>query len=601
MRTPTLPSPTQRAALARMGAENHPWVELTRQLASRSGVYDDIGQHSLTMAFAEPDKATEWKADAVRKFVPWLLSNVIDQDSFNINTSREWGWYIPLAYGHLREAMTPQEQQDCEAQIKKLAEFVLGFHRWGPVTRLEDSDSVIGHLVLVRLTDLVLGTDYCSLTLASADDGALWVDCTYADMRQALRNIIAQAQGGELPESSSYNLGTSQLLILGCAAIGWDEFPEAKAWLVELGEQLRWQVTPDLKESVQWGDVENPHDLLLRVRVPLMLEVIGLGGDPEGKLLQLAAALPPVPGNYFWNCMYRAMWCFDPALLPKVPRVEHPVGLRHCANGLTIYRTHDTLLQVFAAHPTGYDHQMSQWDTRLWHHGDWLSDHPIGYSPWATNFNAALAFGLEPMSDRGRVSARLTADGCEIVLETRGPRYVGGWDRPPSYIDLWRQTIQLQPGKLTITNTVELRQPTRLERYEGWERAALETSPALTVIQHAPPRSEPETALGTPPGFTWLSRGGTRLFLRSNATATSRELVVIGTNIGTYISLGEDGGQLLRLTVNPPADEQGVIRAEIAAELTWGEPTPEPPAVVQVHGEIRIRPDGRRELVVPLP
>jgi len=571
-----IPTTQQKAVLAGLGMA-HPWVAMTKSYADNPATYGDEGQHDLTMSFCDPANKDYWLRQSVDKFLPGFLTWIIDQDNFNVNGSREGGWYYPLWYHHCKEVMTAQEKLDCEAQIKKMTEFVLGYHRWGPVTRLGDSDTVIGHVALVRGTDKFLGTNYRNLIVSTAPGGTEWVGCSYAQMRAQLADIIVKSQGGELPESSGYNHGTSQLLILACASIGWEEFPEVQAWLPELAMALRWDITPNLLDRAQWGDEEHPHDLILRARIPLMMQVAALGGDADGKLKHLIAAMPPIPDNYFWNNAYRAMWVFDPSTLPAVPNVEHPVGIRSTAVGLTIYRTSDTLFQIFTANPSIYDHMMSQWDHRLWYRGDWIADHPIGYVPWTTNFNSGLVYGLEPMPDRKQVSAEVTSAGCKVVLETKGERYWPGYyDRPPGFLDMWRRTFELtqDPIRLKITDDVDVRQPTRLDRYGAGERYAIENSPPFQVIHHSPPGSNPTVIDG---GFSWLSRAGTPVNITTNAPTRGKEQALIGTNIGSYAHLSEEGGYLMRLSVTPTPDTTGLMRVKVISELTIGSPPPAPP------------------------
>jgi hypothetical protein len=558
-----LPNPAMREALPQL--RDHEWGQLCATMADwPGGAYGDFGQHDLTL-YLMGDKPRARRA--LDKFKP-LLAAPSDR-----NTSREFGLMVPCFYGWLKAEMTDAERTDWEAGLHAWAKMIVGYHQWGPETRLDDSDVLLSHYTTLKAIDKQLVATYCDLEPAKA-------------MREQFKRIMLLARGGVLPESSEYNIGTTQLLILGCAAVGLDEYPEVRDWLPELAAQMQWEVLPDLSQGVQWGDVQKPRSLEPYARIPLMLQVCGLGGDKDGRLLQLAATLlqKQKTGDLYHN-LYRAMWCFDPRTLPATPRYEAPTGLRVTRDHV-IYRDRETLWHVFAAAPTGMDHGMSQPECRLWHKGRWILDSPRAYQPWPTNQNASLAFGLEPMADRGLRSAELIDGGAKVVLETKGPRYLPPyWDAPPSFVDRWQTTLTLQPGSLRGNVLFEGSEPTRLDRYYAHERAAIESSPALQQLWHTPPGSTPKLIDG---GFSWLC-GDVPLTLTSNRAGRA-ERVAIGTNIGSYVEPSEEGGWLIRF-------EHDELPADIESVLRWDQP--EPPDV-EVLGVIRTV-NGKRELVIPLP
>jgi hypothetical protein len=574
-----LPTPEAAKALPRLA--DHPWAQITRQLADDPHTYGGHGQHDLLMSFVDPANARDWKLKAATKYAPLVLSPPPGDRNF----TREYGWELPWAYSIYRDVLTPDEVYAYEACLKAWVECILGFGTWGPETRLDDSDVVHGHIPFIHGTDLALGTRYCELNPGDLFPGtAKFVAVSYGQMRDCQRKNLRAELKGVLQESSGYNPGTAQLTVVGAAACGIDNYPEVKEWLPWLAETLQWDMTPDLKERLEWGDVEGPHNLHLHALLPLMYQVCGLGGDRDGKLLHLVASLK-MPDGLWWANGYRAMLCFDPRTLPAKPSYDAPTGLRQTRDH-AIYRSADTLWHVFAAAPTGLDHQMSQPECRLWHKGRWILDSPRAYQPWPTNQNASLAFGLEPMPDRGLRSAELIDGGAKVVLETKGPRYAQPyWDAPPSYVDRWTQTLTLSPGKLTRADRFEGSKPTRLDRYYAHERVAVESSPALQQLWHTPPGSTPKPIDG---GFSWLC-GDVPLKLTSNRAGRA-ERVAIGTNIGSYVEPSEEGGWLIRF-------EHDELPAEIESVLRWDQP--EPPDV-EVLGVIRTV-NGKRELVIPLP
>jgi hypothetical protein len=570
--------PTPEAAKALPKLADHRWGQITRSLADNPQTYGGHGQYDLLMAFLDPANAREWKLKVATKYSPLVMT----PPNGDMNFTREHGWELPWAYSIYRDVLTPDEVFAYESGLKAWTEHVMGFGVWGAQTRINDSDVVHGHIPLIHGTDLALGTNYRGLNAGDLFPGtAKFVAVSYGQMRKAQEHNLRPELKGVLEESSGYNKGTAQLILMGSAACGISNYPEVQAWLPWLAETLQWDMTPDLKEYAQWGDVEGPHSLHQHALLPLMYQVIALGGDRDGKLLNLAASLE-LPDNLFWANGYRAMLCFDPRTLPAQPRYEAPNGLRVTRDHVT-YRTPETLWHVFAAAPTGMDHGMSQPECKLWHKGRWILDSPRAYQPWPTNQNAGLVHGLEPVAERGLRSAELIDGGAKVVLETKGPRFPGTWDEPPSYIDSWTQTLTLQPGSLTRRDNFQGSRPTRLDRYPAWEKAAVESSPALQQLWHTPPGSTPKPIDG---GFSWLC-GDVPLTL--TGTRKGRiEQTAIGTNIGSYVEESEEGGWLIRF-------DHDELPAEIESVLRWDQPTPQP-IDVPVKGVIR-----GKQLIIELP
>lgn len=581
--------PTPAAARALPQLRDHEWGKLCLTMAEwPGGAYGDRGQHDLMMALLDPANSLAWKLKAATKYAPSIMT----PPNGDMNFTREFGWELPWAYSIYRDVLTPDEVYAYEAGLKAWTEHVMGWGAWGPQTRLADSDVVRGHIPLIHGVDLAIGTSYRSLNPGDLFPGtAKFVAVSYGQMREVQKHGLRPELKGVLGESSEYDKGTSQLTLMGAVACGIDNYPEVQAWLPLLAESLQWEMTPDLKQRIQWGDVQKPRDLEIHALLPLMLQVIGLGGDKDGKLAHLAATLLQTQRPYDLAVnLYRPMLVLDPRTLPAVPRYESPTGLRVTRDHV-VYRTPDTLWHVFAAAPTGLDHQMSQSECKLWHNGKWILDSPRAYAPWPTNQNASLVYGLEPAMDRGLRSAELIDGGAKVVLETKGPRFPPGWDHQagtttpfPNYIDSWTQTLTLTPGKLTRADRFLGSKPTRLDRYPAWEKAAVESSPALQQLWHAPPGSTPKPIDG---GFTWLC-GDVPLMLTSTRKGRI-EQTAIGTNLGTYVEPSEEGGWLMRF-------EHDVLPAEVGSTLQWDQPELATPAEVKVQGILR-----GNQLIIELP
>lgn len=588
-----LPTPAMRAALPQLASHKSGQLELR---FTAPGTYGNVGQHEVLMSFIDPENAREWKLAAATKYAPLVMS---PPDS-NRNFTREYGWELPWAFSIYQDVLTPDERAAYTAGLKAWVEKIISYGTWGPETRLEDSDVVIGHIPFIHGVDLALGTNYRNLNPDELIPGTgTMVGVSYGQMRAKQREIMQLAKGGPMPTSSGYMLGDWQLAIIGSAACGLDNYPEVTERLPDLAEWLQWELTPDKqerldwtavvsKERLEWGDVEGPHSLHAHALLPLMYMVIGLGGDKDGKLLQLAASLE-LPENLAWATQYRALLCFDPRTLPAKPAYEAPTGLR-VTRDHAIYRSADTLFHVFAAASTGLDHEQRQPEVKLWHKGNWILDSPRGYQPWPKNQNASLAFGMPQMTERGLKSADAIDGGCKVVLESKGQWYYQPYyEPPPSFVDSLRTTLTLIPGKLTRHVRLEGREPTRLDRYYAHDRATLESSPALQQLWHAPPGSTPAPIDG---GFSWLAKGGLPLTLTSNRSPRI-EQALIGTNIGSYLEPTEEGGWIVSF-------DHDELPAEIDSVLRWDQPAPPPPTPnptdVPIKGVIR-----GKQLIIELP
>ena len=535
-------TPERTKTLKQLYAQGHPWAKFVLDFADREPPpYGDLGQWSLLA----------WKMTGKRQYAQAAIqrSGSFDRNTNDRNFTRECSHYFALAYIWLKEEMTAKQRADYEDKLRHWAEGMIGRGEKGIFTRADDSDEVVGHYFGLALIDQALGTDYLQQKPGQDSIGG-------DEMRKRIGDFCRAAKGGEWIESSEYNLGTLQLLLIGASAVGMEEFPEVQALLPELSTYLRWSLTPDWKDSVQWGDIQEPHDLHLHGRVALMAQVIGLGGDPDGQLTQTLARLiegRPVYPDY-WMSLYRALWFFDPAALskPAKSRGGQPEGLYVAEGmGLAICRDEGTLLQVHMPGMLYIDHMVAYFgDVRWWSGGEWVIDHPLGYGPSAPAHNVALLAGLGSMHQRGLVSAKETPGGCTIVGRTKGPRHVQPYyDPPPAFAD-WTREVKFD-GKLTVSDRFVGGPIQRADRYYPQEQAAIKDAAALwTQLWHAP--VEPQE---TAEGFTWQTKGGQQVTLRTNAKRREKRRDENGKTLEGNFHPQELTGWQIRLFSDDPKTE----------------------------------------------
>jgi hypothetical protein len=539
----TLLDQKQRDVLKRLWADKHPWAVQAQTLADYSPrpAYGDFGQWATLVWIATGDDAY------ARKAIAQALATFTDSPDSR-NTTRENFGTFALHYAWLREEMTEEQRTEWRRRLYAWAELCLGRTTkpgWG--TRLGDSDEVVGHYFGLVLTAQITAAEEPVKAVAITADPQL------AAMREEIRRYCGLAKGGEWVESSEYNRGTLQLLFIGAYSAGIDQYPEVAALAREVAEQQHWSLTPDLKDSAQWGDEEHPHSLGLHGRVALFALLAGLTGDARPRYLigELTKGKEPYA---YWNELYRALWVFDPTV--KAEPVPSPEGFRLANVGLVLHRGPKHLCQIHAPISLGVDHEGATFpDVRLWHNGEWVLDHVIGYGPSASCMNTALLSGVggRQLERLTRVSAEGDANGCKVVTSCGGRFYnwQGSHHRPPAFCDEWTRTTEFQaPNRLTVRDSFKGRKPQGIEAYYEHERAVIASAPALwQVVYHCP--VEPTA---TPEGFSWRTKGGQAV----NLSGPSRRLVLKTErpgNVTGYIHESELAGWQIRFLSDEPEAE----------------------------------------------
>jgi hypothetical protein len=448
-----------------------------------------------------------------------------------------------------------------------------------PSTQTDDSDLLIGNEALVRFSDRVLGTKLCDL------QGEKWMGCSHAEMKAAMQRLISAMRGGAGVVGTGYNAGDDGSLLFSAWLDGWQTYPEAKELLPEVADFYRWLHTADGKDLHHFGDdTSQPGEFLLHGRIPLYAGLVGLGGDPDGKLLNLLGSLPK--DWFFQPAGHMALWFMDPRKIPEQPVVEHPEGLRETAAGVVIYRKGDLAMLVHCPANTGFHHQFDCWTFQIYKKG-WLIDSVRAYLPQNRFQNGSLAYGMGLMHDRRVVSAEEIPGGCRIVLETKGPLFVHGYAplMPPSFIDSHRLTLELTEGQLRTIAELKGQDPRALPNAE---RYGAITQPALQLNWQARP-GFPVTRNGDT--LTWKALSGDTLTLDYGDGTPTTE-VISGIDPGE-VGLNDQGGTLVRVSKDAPGP---AIDLRLENRLTWGEPTPPPSTDVEVRGVIR-----GKQLIIELP
>lgn len=536
--------PGQKAVLQKLWRDKHPWALLAQGMAdyAPNPAWGDYGQWATLVWLATDDAAYAHKA------VDRILATFAEHP-YSRNDSREYLTTYAMHYRWLRSAMTDAEATEIRRRLFNWAEHCLKPTGSGEGTRLNDSDEVVGHYFGIRaVAKATSGED-------PVRAAALLANPQMDEMRKQLGRFCELAKGGEWIESTEYNLGTLQLLLIGAYYDGINKCPEVEALAKDVATQQKWIFTPDKESIAQWGDISKPHDPSRISLVALNSLLAGLVKTGESRSLVAELTKGRTPYDY-WHVLYRAMWCFDPTL-PAEPYVA-PKGFRAVNIGLGIHRDENHLCQILAPISLGVDHETAMFpDVRLWLNGEWVIDHPLGYMPTATAFNTALMAGLSRPEKIEHVSSESTDYGCRVVARQSGPvtSWIGSYPRPKS-LGEWTRTTDFHAAdhRIEVTDRFEGEPPTNLDAYYPEHRAVIESRLALwQVIYHCP--IEPKEIEG---GFEWQTQGGQTVRITGNAKAVN--LKTSTTPPGGYYHEGQlDGWQIRFLSDEPQAEIKTTI------------------------------------------
>ncbi len=519
-------TPERQALWNQMEAANHPWWQQIKSNANLSGTsnarYADLGQWA-TMAYqvtGDPTYAAKAYAQASTKL------NGGKPDSSR-NFTREHFIEFAWMYDWLYPGLTASQRQQWIDSLNYWSDLCLGnipTVSWG--TRLSDSDETTGHYFGMVLWDLASAGDNprAGTFIPDAKLGGLTQTSTSrTNMRNAVADYVRRAAGGVWIESSKYNMGTLQLLLMGAegvkTAVGSDQFPEVTALLKDVALAQMQEVTPDLREAFQWGDNEDPHSLNADRRTSLMNIV--------GGLLQNDASIAPYVRNFADRIGAAEEPEFRWMILgnPYVPSADFRGILAngHVAPGMGIELFHDgrqSNQSLFGSHMASRStvdhevHYLSNFD--LYRGGEAVISHVIGYDAnESEHHNSMLIAGLSNMQEaRGPLAGEFGADYAYHVGSTGGNRYTNGYyNPPPRFLHEWTRSLLYLPSAdaqhdtIVVFDRVNAEDPkslVKLDRYSSSDLSRINGAPARKQwILHAP-----VTPTLTTGGFTWQTSGG---------------------------------------------------------------------------------------------
>jgi hypothetical protein len=419
-----LDTPSQRAIWDRMKAENSVGYQQIKYNTTWNR-YADYGRWEMLAAVIDKDQTL-----ALKSFEETKAATNAWQTVWTSNESREHTIELAIRYGCLYPYLSDAQRNEYRVYMVAVAEGII------KALRPNDSDQATGNYFGLALIDKVLGTQYLEGTftnpsLAAALNPFPVGGLTGADTingKESLRGYIRRyfstfGEGGSWPESSDYNIGTTWLALTGAYYTGLEHFPEAKTWLVERVKTMLFELTPDLLDSHQFGDVQNVRVLRLNLDyIDLwtlwqgVLDAIG-ETDLAAQMRQFEAdvyaankitAVNPVYARYYYTQNpygAKAPWRTDGV------HVQTGLGMVTWRSGKTSGSFHAPNFLVGTV-----DH-FQAWgggDLRVRQDGKWLIDHPLGYAPDQRFLNTVLINGSGPGQEMGGLVASTYIPGTLV-------------------------------------------------------------------------------------------------------------------------------------------------------------------------------------------
>ena len=370
-------------------------------------------------------------------------------------------WLLPL--------LPPAERDAAVSGLNRWAEFALAINtkQYEGGLQLSNSDALVGYYFGLAAVDVatrgmpghVPWLDAGPETQPTRTTVGGWraTAADWSTARNALhRYLIGPGRGGEWIEGTGYNPGTLGLMALGLAAVGGatpdGALDDVAAYLDSAGIAQTWEVTPDLAQSVQWGDEEHARGFQGRLyrRTTTLSLLAGVNGDsPGGRtaqgLLQALYQRYGMTGSRSAEPWARALLAWNPWLPADNPFPGD--GWRyHAGMGHLLVRQGGDLISILMPPRTGAHHEVQFLSTmQVYRAGEWALTQPIGYggaSIEGHGANGGLVAGLSSMARKG-VDTLQHGDGWwALTGSTGGPKYLGNYYAPPPpFLEQWQRTV----------------------------------------------------------------------------------------------------------------------------------------------------------------
>lgn len=548
-RTPKLIwTPERQAVWNRIAHDGGPmWENFQSRAAEFPARYGNLGDYA-TMAY-QMTGDTAYARTAWKIIEPWITGMTLRIP--NTNEIRQYFTVFVWEYDWLYPSLSADQRTRFIAWLNWMADEALGKTKTPFVCGaiLNQSDRTMGEYFGLAFLDLATAPDnpragtFLKETFQDGDGGTVrsvgGLTPTGADLT-TMRNAIAYyanlSRGGVWMQSWMYDLNTLPMLLMGVegvrTAAGKDYFPEITALIPDLARAQLYELTPDLRDSYQWGDVEQNRQLWMQWRQTTagMLEgltahqpdigpwVHTLVDDFATSPVEFAAGASPFP----------TFWLFFDPYAPRSPSIGAGMSAALYAGGQGMLYYHDgwdradAFFGAQVTRETHCDHETAYTgDFQLYRHGEWAITHPISYGATAApggapTTNTMLFAGLPVMGEaRSPVAHDVLVGKYAYVKCVTGGQYVPPryWDPPATFLHEWTRSIVYLPSAgarapavvvYDRTNAADPRSLPGKDRYYPNIRELIEKAPALKQwIIHTP--CEPTISTNA---ISWRTAGG---------------------------------------------------------------------------------------------
>ena len=444
-------SSVQAATWSQMRSQNHPYWQRLKSKADNPNVYADNGMRDGIVYLITGDTAYAQSAYG-------LISHYAGRNSSgtqaNRNHTRHNFAALALTYSWIADALPSADKAHLRDILEHWSDLVFASNHG---TRTVDSDEMVGHYFGIVMFALAIQnedpTRSNALLNMSSNAGVPvgGLDATGIN-RNTWRNTIAdyvkRAAGGAWLESSQYNISTVRYLVeysrMINAFLGQDKFPEITTLIPEIEQTLLQEMTPNQRDSFQWGDIQDVHQLTTYHRTSLLALIADITKNSNTYDL-----FDTVYGS--WPKNSSLVPHFYLFLDPYAPRSAMPSSWSsHNAPGMglayhhTGWSNNDSFFGSWYQPITGVDHGTTlAGNFGLYRNGEWVLDYPRGYSISSGFSNTLLiSGGLDSAKEtRGQTAYESGQDFLYHVGSTGGQTYRAGYyDPAPELIHEWTRS-----------------------------------------------------------------------------------------------------------------------------------------------------------------
>jgi hypothetical protein len=444
-------SQAQAEAWQHMRSVNHKYYQDLKSQADNPGIYNDDGLRDGMMYLITGDAQYATRA---WNHVSWYRGRTYNSGGStpDRNATRAKFLQMSLLFSWIADGLSSQNKASFRDVLDYWSDLIFSSSHG---TRPWDSDEMTGHYFGLIAYALALQDEdpgraselmnKCGLSYSGCVGGVDSTGSNWNSWRNTITDYSKKAAGGQWMESSVYNLNSARYMIFGVAAInnhfGKDMFPEMTARFQEFADAMVNELTPDRKDSFQWGDVQsgNLRNLTPYSRLGLMSAIAGVSGDPKARhiLNSLYNSYSSTPESHVFP------------FLDSRGAEQAPSGITHHnarGRGVALHHSgwdkYDSFFASTMFNPTNLDHEReSVANFNLYRNGSWAITNPRGYYGdriEAPYMNGMLINGGVAMAKEARGQAAYEAgDSYLYHVGLTGGQVVDSnyYDPPPEFIN----------------------------------------------------------------------------------------------------------------------------------------------------------------------